>query len=325
MEMLINSKRLLERVPSVGLNMLDEQHRQIQGYAMTLGGLAEDLVSGNGIATDIMEKFHWTINDLFESSCEHFQSEEQLLVTARYPFLAEHRIEHNKFIEMVTLLLYESTGTVADVYGISKLIAAWPEEHLHQWDTHACEYLRGTAVASTGKAWRPTESNISLQFSLDRIEGTPQALNLTSCDIGEVVAGVVAEWPPNRIELIATAVPPSLPCDWKLLQVALRNLISNGLRHSPSDEPLRLWVRGQPGGGVSIEINDTGSGIPDDEIGRVFQKYFRGRGALGTAGTGLGLHLVDRIAQMHGGLAKVETMPDHGSRFTLILPGSGLQ
>ncbi|MCX7147288.1 MAG: hypothetical protein NT042_14090, partial [Sulfuritalea sp.] len=154
--------------------MLDEQHLKIESYAVTLGGLAEDLVRGNGIATDIMEKFHWTINDLFENSCEHFLLEEQLLVTARYPFLAEHGIEHNKFIEMVSAILYESTGTVADVYGVSKLIAAWPEEHLHQWDTHACEYLHGTAVASTGKAWRPAASNTFLQFSLDRIEGTPQ-------------------------------------------------------------------------------------------------------------------------------------------------------
>ena len=60
------------------------------------------------------------------------------------------------------------------------------------------------------------------------------------------------------------------------------------------------------------------------QIGRVFQKYFRGRGALGKAGAGLGLYLVDRIAQMHGGRVKVQTMPDHGSRFTLILPGPGL-
>jgi signal transduction histidine kinase len=56
----------------------------------------------------------------------------------------------------------------------------------------------------------------------------------------------------------------------------------------------------------------------------VFQKYFRGRGALGKAGAGLGLYLVDRIAQLHGGRVKVQTMPDHGSRFTLILPGPGL-
>ena len=161
-------------------------------------------------------------------------------------------------------------------------------------------------------------------LSLDRVESTTQALNLTLCDISEVVAGVVAEWPSNRIELIATAVPPSLQCDWKLMQVALRNLIGNGLRHSPPDAPLRLWVRGQPGGGVHIEINDTGSGIPDDEIGRVFQKYFRGRGALGKAGAGLGLYLVDRIAQMHGGLVKVQTTPNHGSRFTLLLPGPSL-
>lgn len=161
-------------------------------------------------------------------------------------------------------------------------------------------------------------------LSLDRIEGTTQTLNLTPCDIGEVVAGVVAEWPSHLIELIATAVPPSLECDWKLLQVALRNLISNGLRHSPPDSPLLLRIQGQPGDGVSIEINDTGSGIPEDELARVFQKYFRGRGALGKPGAGLGLYLVERIAQMHGGLVTVQSTPDRGSRFTLILPGPGL-
>ena len=161
-------------------------------------------------------------------------------------------------------------------------------------------------------------------LSLDRIEGTTQALNLTPCDVSEVVSGVVSEWQPHLIELIATAVPPALLCDWKLLQVALRNLISNGLRHSPPDQPLQLWMRGQPGGGVLIEINDTGSGIPEGELARVFQKYFRGRGALGKPGAGLGLYLVERIAQLHGGSVAVQSTPDHGSRFSLILPGSGL-
>ena len=116
-------------------------------------------------------------------------------------------------------------------------------------------------------------------------------------------------------------MPPTLLCDWKLLQVALRNLISNGLRHSPPDHPLRLWVHGQPGGGLHIEINDAGSGIPEDELARVFQKYFRGRGALGKPGAGVGLYLVERIAQLHGGSVSVASALDHGSRFTLILPG----
>ena len=163
--MLINSKRLLEQVPSVGLKILDEQHRQIQSHAVKISGLTEDLVRGNGIATDIIEKFHWAINDLFESSCEHFLTEEKVLAAIRYPFLAEHRIEHNKFIEMVTLLLNESTRCVTDVYGVGKLIGAWTEEHIQQWDMHWHEYLHGTAVASTGKAWRPAASNIFLQFS----------------------------------------------------------------------------------------------------------------------------------------------------------------
>ena len=158
-------------------------------------------------------------------------------------------------------------------------------------------------------------------LSLDRIEGTTKAMNLTPCDISEVVAGVVAEWPAHLIELTATAVPLTLPCDWKLLQVALRNLISNGLRHSPPGESLRLWVHGQPGGGVSIEINDTGSGIPEDELARVFQKYFRGRGALGKPGAGLGLYLVERIAKLHGGSVSVHSESGQGSTFVLTLPG----
>ena len=159
-------------------------------------------------------------------------------------------------------------------------------------------------------------------LSLDRIEGDKQALQLTQCDVGEVVAGVVAEWPSNLVDLVRTSVPPSMLADWKLLQVAVRNLITNGLRHSQPGEPLRLWVRGQPEGGVCIEINDTGSGIPSDEIDRVFQKYFRGRGSKDKPGAGLGLYLVERIAQMHGGSVAVESTLDHGSRFSLKLPGS---
>ena len=158
-------------------------------------------------------------------------------------------------------------------------------------------------------------------LSLDRIEGTTQALNLAPCDISEVVAGVVAEWPSHLIELTATVVPPTLQCDWKLLQVALRNLISNGLRHSPPDHPLRLLIHGQPGGDVSIEINDSGCGIPNDEIGRIFEKYFRGRGSQGKPGAGLGLYIVRHIARLHGGSVGVRSEPGQGSTFVLTLPG----
>jgi hemerythrin len=161
----MNSKRLPEQAPSGGLKFLDDQRRVIQRHAVRISELTEDLVRGNGNATVIMEKFHWAINDLFESSLEHFQCEEEVLVAIRYPFLAEHRIEHNKFIEMVTLLLFESLRGVTDVYGIGKLIGAWTEEHNQQWDMHWHEHLHGTAVAPTGKARCPAASDIPLRFS----------------------------------------------------------------------------------------------------------------------------------------------------------------
>ena len=161
----VESTQLREQVPSGGLKMLDEHRRQIQRHAVRISELTEDLVRGNGIATDIMEKFHWAINDLFEIFLEHFQCEEEVLVAIRHPFFAEHRIEHNKFIEMVTLLLYESTRCATDVHGVGKLIEAWTEEHIQQWDMHWHEYLHGTAVTPTGKARCPAASNIPLRFS----------------------------------------------------------------------------------------------------------------------------------------------------------------
>jgi hypothetical protein len=59
----INSKRLLEQVPSVDLKILDAQYRQIQSLAVTISELTEDLVRGKGFATDITQRFHWAIND----------------------------------------------------------------------------------------------------------------------------------------------------------------------------------------------------------------------------------------------------------------------
>jgi signal transduction histidine kinase len=161
-------------------------------------------------------------------------------------------------------------------------------------------------------------------LSLDRMEGETQSLRLAACDVSEVVAGVVAEWPPKLIVLTEADLPKTLLCDWKLLQVALRNLIANGLRHSPEGEALHLRVCGESGGGVRIEVRDTGSGIPNEEIARLFQKYFRGRSALNKPGAGLGLYLVERIAHLHGGTVSVESSQGQGSVFVLVLPGRGV-
>lgn len=161
-------------------------------------------------------------------------------------------------------------------------------------------------------------------LSLDRMEDESHVLHLEVCDIGEVVSAVMTEWPAELTLLSKTELPVILLCDRKLVQLALHNLINNGLRHSPGGAPLHISLREESGGSVCIEVKDVGSGIPGDEIERVFQKYFRGRGASGKPGAGLGLYIVQRITQLHGGSVRVHSEPGQGSTFVLTLPSRDL-
>jgi len=105
-----------------------------------------------------------------------------------------------------------------------------------------------------------------------------------------------------------------------LLRIALRNLLANAVRHAPEGVPVQFHAQGRVDGGVDFAVADAGCGIPADELPRLFQKYFRGRGAQDKPGAGLGLYLVQRIARLHGGTVVV-TSNAAGSRFVLTVPG----
>jgi two-component system sensor histidine kinase QseC len=90
------------------------------------------------------------------------------------------------------------------------------------------------------------------------------------------------------------------------LTVLLRNLIENALRHSPPGGAIRVEIAGD-GAGL-IRVSDEGPGIPAVERERVFERFYRGRG--GSGGAGLGLAIVRRIAELHGGTVELDAGPD---------------
>ena len=71
-----------------------------------------------------------------------------------------------------------------------------------------------------------------------------------------------------------------------------------------------------------IEVEDTGIGIPPQDLPRIFERFYRVDKARSrdTGGTGLGLSIVKHVAEVHGGSIQAVSQPEHGSRFTLILP-----
>jgi signal transduction histidine kinase len=156
-------------------------------------------------------------------------------------------------------------------------------------------------------------------LSFDRLGGELN-LNLRRIQATELLRAVTDEFDIHRLHTDCDDAIGELNCDVQLLRVALRNLLTNALRHSPENVPVQLITRNQGDGSVIFEVRDSGSGIPADEIPRLFQKYFRGRGSLNKPGAGLGLYLVERIAGLHGGTVTVDSILGQGASFKLSIP-----
>lgn len=157
-------------------------------------------------------------------------------------------------------------------------------------------------------------------LSLDRLDGDTQPLQLQDYDADRELQKAVAERPPGRVQLTVSDLPPRFVCDPSLMRIAVHNLLANADRHSPVGRPIHLHVCGDGRGGVRLTVTDHGEGVADDEMPRIFKKYFRGRSAQRRPGAGLGLYLVDRIATLHGGHVSVGNAVDGGAVFTLNIP-----
>ena len=124
--------------------------------------------------------------------------------------------------------------------------------------------------------------------------------------------------------LVERDVDPGLPCvrgDERMLVQALRNLIENAVKHGGDSHPPRIEARAQDGV-VSLSVIDRGPGIPRDELKQIFEPFYRGKKAREAQreGSGLGLALVRRIAEAHGGDVRAENLREGGARFTLTVP-----
>ncbi|MER8225282.1 HAMP domain-containing sensor histidine kinase [Streptomyces sp. NPDC094143] len=115
-----------------------------------------------------------------------------------------------------------------------------------------------------------------------------------------------------------------LTADPVRLRQAVGNLVSNALRHTPPGGHVGLRARPE-GGDIVIVVTDTGTGISEEDLPRVFDRFWRAERSRNrhTGGSGLGLPLVRHLAQAHGGTVSAESTLGEGSAFTLRLPADG--
>ena len=102
----------------------------------------------------------------------------------------------------------------------------------------------------------------------------------------------------------------------------VRNLIDNAIKYTPAGGQVDVTAKRLDDGDLSISVRDTGIGIPQGELERIFDRFYRVDKARSRkmGGTGLGLAIVKDIVQAHGGKLYVDTQLGKGSTFTVVLP-----
>jgi signal transduction histidine kinase len=124
-----------------------------------------------------------------------------------------------------------------------------------------------------------------------------------------------------KIETRTAAALPFVTADPRSMEQVFTNLISNAIKYSREGSVIAVSF-GKSDDRVSVRIEDQGIGIPEDELPKVFDDFYRASNAKEWTpdGTGLGLAIVKRIIEVHGGAIKVESRAGAGTTFTLIIP-----
>lgn len=164
-------------------------------------------------------------------------------------------------------------------------------------------------------------------LDLSKMEAGMMVYNFTHADIILLIDKIAREMEPlteTKNICIETDISESLPlvrADIDKMLEVLRNLIGNAVKFTPNGGKVQISAQ-ETEKGVSVSVSDTGTGIPQEKIETVFDKFKRATfGDSGKImGSGLGLYIVKQIITAHGGKIWVESVTGRGSTFTFVLP-----
>lgn len=160
-----------------------------------------------------------------------------------------------------------------------------------------------------------------------KIEKEQPDFSNESTDVSEVVLQMAEKFSVNKKNIAIQAdIAPAvfLKVDRLWFTSVVINLIENAIKYSPRHSSIRITLKQTEGAGADLLISDEGCGIPVEEREKVFEKFYRvgNEDTRREKGTGLGLYIVKRFAQMYGGTITLSDNIPAGSVFHLHLPGN---
>ncbi|MGE5249655.1 MAG: sensor histidine kinase [Bacteroidota bacterium] len=192
------------------------------------------------------------------------------------------------------------------------------------------EQERARAAENAGRAVeRLTRLLADLRKLADLEERALERLPVDIPELLEDIVAAVSSLPAHeqrKVNVFIARVPwpfPPVTGDRDLLGLVFYNLIENALKFSSMQDSVEVRAL-EDGRTIAIEVADSGPGVPQDDLERIFEELYRGTNARGTEGSGLGLALVRRIVLLHGGQVSVRSQQQEprGTVFTIRLPAA---
>ena len=163
-------------------------------------------------------------------------------------------------------------------------------------------------------------------FELSKLDAKNVQPALEPVSIAELAQDLVAQFQPQALEkeIKLVAILPDEPinlvnADIALMERALSNLIDNAIKNTPEHGEVTITPT-NTGKKVSIDISDTGIGIPEDQITRIFDRFYQtDPSRTGDSGVGLGLSIAQKILELHGSKLSVKSVLNQGTTFSFSL------
>jgi signal transduction histidine kinase len=152
----------------------------------------------------------------------------------------------------------------------------------------------------------------------------PEFLHLEPVHLDEFVLEAIERWQPtaHRRWALGKLDAAIIMADVERLGLAVDALLENAVRYTVPGDVIKLSVISDQAGLVRLQVSDTGSGIADDDLAHLFERFRTGSISGAARGTGLGLALVRAVASAHGGSATVRSTLGEGSEFEICLPSA---
>jgi two-component system sensor histidine kinase VicK len=213
--------------------------------------------------------------------------------------------------EFVSNAAHELRNPIAGLSGAIEVLRAGAKD-----DPSARDHFLSRLAADADRVTRLTESLLTLA----RVEAIGPG-GMEPLDVGLTVEDAAqAATPPPGVD-VSFDLEPDLAAqgDSVLLRQVLVGLLTNAFKNTPAGGTVTLRARRAGDEGVLIEVADTGKGIAREDIGRIFERFYRGSGALQQEGFGLGLSIARRMVDVMGGEIGVDSKVGVGSTFWVRL------